>query len=411
MSSPYDAHTICFANLSTLIEPNDFTANALLQLMEPAELLALIRRLDHVPGGLSTALEQILPETSARNTAQSLPVALTRWRKRLSLSDPMQALETISAMDGGLMTGTDPAWPQQLDDLGLGKPLSLWWRTQRPELLAEHQQQNCISVVGSRDSSEYGHQVTYELARKLALRGCTIVSGGAYGIDASAHRAALSVTDTQQGNYPTITILAGGADKPYPAGNESLLRQIIHTGLLLSEVPPGTAPTRFRFLNRNRLIAAMSRLTIVTEARHRSGALNTASHAVELGREVAAVPGSIYSPNSAGTHRLLAAGTAALVTSTNDVLELLGVEAEPANPVPGALPARPLDALNTAQSMVYDVMNFSQGHIPDEISALSGIPIAQTLRALSVLVRLNLAESNGIQYRLVSQQKLSSQTR
>ncbi|MGP5013877.1 DNA-processing protein DprA [Glutamicibacter ardleyensis] len=409
MSSPDTAQLLCFAELNTLIEPNDFAANALLQLMSPTELLALIHRQDHVPGSLNTQLTDILGESTVSNKALSLPVALTRWRKRLGLSNPQLALDTITAQDGGLLTAEDPRWPSQLDDLGLGKPLCLWWRTARPELLSEQQLARCISIVGSRDSSDYGHQVTFEMARKLTLRGFSIVSGGAYGIDASAHRAALSVADPELSSYPTITILAGGADRPYPAGNESLLRQIIHSGLLLSEVPPGTAPTRFRFLNRNRLIAGLSRLTVVTEARHRSGALNTANHAVELGREVAAVPGSIYSPNSAGTHRLLAAGTAALVTSTSDVLELLGVPAEPAGAQIPAVESeeRPLDSLTKTQSMIYDVMNFAQGHVPDEISALSGIPILETLRALSVLQRLGVAESNGTQFRLVSRRSLS----
>ncbi|PRA06877.1 DNA-protecting protein DprA [Arthrobacter sp. MYb211] len=411
MHCSYTPEQLCLAELNTLIEPNDYACNGLLQLMSPAELVRLIRREDHVPGGLATALAEVLGQGASGSRTMSLPVALTRWRKRLGFSNPLDALDRISALNGGLLTPTDAAWPDQLDELGLGKPLCLWWRTRRPQLLAVQEAQRCISIVGSRDSSDYGHQITSELARKLALRGFTIVSGGAYGIDASAHRAALSVTDLEAPSYPTITILAGGADRPYPAGNETLLGQIIDTGLLLSEVPPGTAPTRFRFLNRNRLIAAISRLTLVTEARHRSGALNTASHAVDLGRDVAAVPGSVYSPNSAGTHRLLAAGTAALVTSAADVLELIGVPAEPIPPAPetvDAQDARPTDGLSRPQSMIYDVMNFVQGNVPDEISALSGIPILDTLRALSALERLGKVESNGARWRLVRRGSVSA---
>lgn len=400
----HQPHTLCLAALNQLVEPNDVTAAALLELMTPAELLALIRREDHVPQGLGLKLAEATGQQPAPNSAQDLHVALTRWRKRLPYANEHAALQTMQRLGGGLLTDQDPGWPAQLGDLGLGRPLCLWWRAAEPGNLAGDPART-VSIVGSRDASDYGNQVTFELARALGLQGFTIVSGGAYGIDAAAHRAALSLDGWDFPNPPTITILAGGADRLYPAGNHNLLEQVIARGALYSEVPPGTTPTRFRFLNRNRLIAAFSRLTIVTEARHRSGALNTASHAVELGRDVAAVPGSVFSPNSAGTHRLIRSGAAELISSPAEASELLGIApdapADAASAEPGDPRQRPVDGLPVEVGMLYDVLSFTKPMSPDEISARSGVTILQTLRGLSTLQGRGLAVRNDAGWKLV----------
>ncbi|MFJ2617765.1 DNA-processing protein DprA [Glutamicibacter sp. NPDC087344] len=399
------AHTLCFAQLNQLIEPNDLTATALLELMSPAELLALIHREDHVPSGLESGLAQLTGRQPEPNSAQDLRVSLTRWRKRLPYANAHAALESIARLGGGLLSRQDPGWPAQLDDLGFARPLCLWWRAGSPHWLHTQRPTHTVSVVGSRDASDYGNQVTVELARALGRQGITVVSGGAYGIDAAAHRAALATGEWDFPNPPTIAILAGGADRLYPAGNHTLLEEVIARGVLYSEVPPGSTPTRFRFLNRNRLIAAYSRLTIVTEARHRSGALNTAGHALELGREVAAVPGSVFSPNSAGTHRLIRASAAALLSSPADAVELLDL---PADQVPGAVPADPADprhypadSLSTEQALLYDVLPMRKTLSPDELSARSGVSILQTLRGLSELERRGLAVRSEAGWKLV----------
>ena len=170
-------------------------------------------------------------------------------------------------------------------------------------------------------------------------------------------------------------------------------------------MPPGTTPTRFRFLNRNRLIAAFSRLTIITEARHRSGALNTASHAVELGRDVAAVPGSVFSPNSAGTHRLIRSGEAELISSPAEAAELLGLGQDAPAGVAASEPddprQRPVDGLPAEIGMLYDVLSFTRPMSPDEISARSGVTILQTLRGLSTLQGRGLAARNDAGWKLV----------
>src|SRR5450756_1961145 len=151
----------------------------------------------------------------------------------------------------------------------------------------------------------------------LADAGWTVVSGGAYGIDAVAHRAALAAGGT------TVAFLAGGVDRLYPAGNATLLAAIQESGgSLVSEVPPGSVPSKVRFLQRNRLIAAASRATVVVEAAWRSGALSTATHAAGLLRPVGAVPGPVTSAASAGCHRLLRDGCAVCVTDAADALPL-----------------------------------------------------------------------------------------
>ena len=162
-------HTLCLAALNQLVEPNDVTAAALLELMTPAELLALIRREDHVPLDLGLKLAEATGRQPAPNSAQDLRVALTRWRKRLPYANEHAALQAMQRLGGGLLTNQDPGWPAQLDDLGLGRPLCLWWRAADPGNLGGDRERT-VSIVGSRDASDYGNQVTFELAPALGCR-------------------------------------------------------------------------------------------------------------------------------------------------------------------------------------------------------------------------------------------------
>jgi DNA processing protein len=173
-----------------------------------------------------------------------------------------------------------------------------------------------IAIVGARAATGYGEHVTIELAAGLVDRGYAIVSGAAYGVDGAAHRAALASRGT------TLAFLAGGLDRFYPAGNEALITRITERGAAISEVPCGVAPTKWRFLQRNRLIAASSLATVVVEAGARSGSLNTAGHAAALGRPLGAVPGPVTSSASAGCHRLLREYDAVCVTTAAEVAEL-----------------------------------------------------------------------------------------
>ncbi|MFD2772522.1 DNA-processing protein DprA [Cellulomonas phragmiteti] len=172
----------------------------------------------------------------------------------------------------------DPAWPTGLDDLGALAPFALWVRGAPPAA------PRAVALVGARASTTYGERVTVDLAVELARRGWAVVSGGAYGIDAAAHRGA-------HGEGRTLVVLAGGVDRAYPVGNAPLLEEVVRAGgSLVSEVPPGATPSRSRFLQRNRLIAAISGATVVVEAAWRSGAVSTAHHAGRLLRPVGAVP-------------------------------------------------------------------------------------------------------------------------
>lgn len=204
----------------------------------------------------------------------------------------------------------DPEWPIGLLSLGENMPEQLW-AIGKPLV-----QEVSLAIVGARASTSYGNHVTHELVNGLGP-DVTIVSGAAYGIDAEAHRSALSQGGT------TIAYLAGGVDRPYPAGHRDLIGRIAENGTILSEAAPGEAPTKWRFLQRNRLIAAHSQGMVVVEAGWRSGSLNAAAHATDLGRPLMAVPGPITSVASAGCHRLIAERTASLVTSAEDIRHIM----------------------------------------------------------------------------------------
>ena len=254
-------------------------------------------------------------------TAEELSEGLSRWApypREVDTHAPVADLETIERLGGGFLVPGDEHWPVGLEDLP-DAPYGLWYVGNIAQGIPGPQRS--VALTGSRDSSSYGAAVTGEMALGLAQRGICVISGLGYGIDTHAHRGALAGST---GNGPaTIAVAAGGLDRVYPSGNADLAAAIKGNGLMVSEQPPGTAPTRSRFLARNRIIAALAGVTCVVEARWRSGALNTAHHAETIARHVAAVPGSVHSANSAGCHRLLKEGTAALVSDAAEVAELL----------------------------------------------------------------------------------------
>ena len=198
-----------------------------------------------------------------------------------------------------------------------------------------------FSITGSRAATSYGEHVAGEIASDLTSQEKVLVSGGAYGIDASVHRATLAAGGR------TVAVMASGLDRLYPAGNRDLLERIGDLGLLVSEQPPGAVPTRGRFIARARLVAALSGSTTIVEAAWRSGALAVAHQANELGRVVGAVPGPVTSAASAGTHRLLQEGAASLVTDATDLVALLN-RVQALSPAPSAL-SRPLGSCATQQ--------------------------------------------------------------
>jgi DNA processing protein len=228
--------------------------------------------------------------------------------------------------------------------------------------------------------------VTGELAFGLARREMTVVSGGAFGIDAAAHRGALGAEGV------TVLVSAGGIDRPYPAGNAHLYERTAECGLLVSESPPGAAPHRRRFLTRNRLIAAFATGTVVVEAARRSGALNTAHHCRSLGRPLMAVPGPVTSAMSVGCHELLRNHPdATLVTEAAHVLEAVGRIGEYwAEPVRG--PAHRRDQLDEESALVLEAVPHKGTIAPEELAARAGLAIRTVLRRLSLLELAGLVE-------------------
>nr|WP_270352737.1 DNA-processing protein DprA [Microbacterium testaceum] len=299
-SDPFGA--LARAVWSVLIEPGDSEAGALIAARGPLD-------------ALRAAVDPDVDE---------LRGARARWMPRLRPGAIDEALDAARRYGARLLVPGDGAWPRGFDDLGAHAPVALWSRGH-----ADASARDVVALVGARASTAYGEGVAADLAAELAGAGATIVSGAAYGIDGAAHRAALGAGGR------TVAFLAGGVDRAYPRGHEVMLARIVDSGAVYSEVPCGTAPTKWRFLARNRMIAAMADAVVVVEAGWRSGSLNTAAHAASLGRALGAVPGPITSAASAGCHRVLREFGGTCVTSSRDVLEMLGVTQLSENAVAG----------------------------------------------------------------------------
>ena len=306
------------AALTYLAEPADPALGALLTICEPAEVLAAIKA-DMLPGtGPGCG------DTPASRAA--LQRALGRWRVRLPGLPDAQGIAGACREDIRLIGPGDAEWPGALDQLGPARPYALWLRGHADLRFACSRS---VSMVGSRAATGYGGHVAGEIAADLGERGWAIVSGGAYGIDAAAHRGALAAEAV------TIAVLACGVDYPYPAGHADLFAGIAAHGLVISEWPPGRHPGRIRFLIRNRVIAALGCGTVIVEAGERSGALNTARHAANLGKPLMAVPGPVTSAQSAGCHRIIREWGASCVTRAADIIELLSPLSVPDALAPG----------------------------------------------------------------------------
>ncbi len=285
-----------------------------------------------------------------------------------------------------------------------------------------------MAVVGSRAATAYGCYVAAELAASVAARGWAVVSGGAFGVDASAHRGALGADGV------TVAVLACGVDVPYPVGHAELLESVAAQGVIVSEWPPGRTVSRLRFLVRNRVIAALATGTLVVEAGERSGAVNTARHARDLGRRLMAVPGPVTSDQSAGCHRIIRDWQGTLVTTATEVIEHLSPvgatleptcapaatdpadrvgSAEPASPAGPADPARPrsgrrrrirpaldLDAMDLETTQVLDAMPARGGMATTRIAQRAGLAPTTVVRCLAALAASGFVERCGEGWRL-----------
>ncbi|MCH4249403.1 MAG: DNA-processing protein DprA [Microbacteriaceae bacterium] len=347
---------------SLLVEPGDSQAGA------------LIRRY-----GTIGALDAVWAATA--ETEQIPMAAIRRWGPRMQ-SDLLRRTLNMAAAQHIRFVGPDaPEYSPGLRDLGDHAPIGLWVRGG-----ANIEWPATVAIVGVRAATSYGVQVATDLAFAVSDR-LTVVSGGAYGIDRAAHRGALAA------EHPTVAFLAGGLDRLYPAGNQALFEQVTRRGLLLSETVPGTTPTKWRFLARNRLIASATAATLVIEAGARSGALNTAHHALQIGRPVGAVPGPITSASSAGTNRLLREGLAELVRSAEDLCELCGMSRKD-----GASGSVSENEVLTAEHLrVADALSARVSRSLAEITTSSGVETARVQSLLSELQVLGyvLARSTG----------------
>jgi DNA processing protein len=346
-----DTERLARMRLGQLGEPGDHTLGALVVQSSAGEVLERIERGDSTVRGLD------------------------HLRARLSVDahDPRGRLEAVG---GRFLVPGDGEWPTQLSALGEAAPLGLYVVGGDVRVAAVRS----VAVVGSRAASEYGGSVASELATDLALRGWTVVSGGAYGIDAAAHRGALAAGGT------TVAVLACGVDTVYPRGHADLFDAIVgEGGVLVAELPPGVTPTKPRFLQRNRVIAALTRGTVVVEAQLRSGALNTAAHARRLNRPVMVVPGPVTSANSAGCHRLARDDQQVrLVTDAGEVIEevgLIGELAERPDPL-----ATVRDQLDPVAERVLEAMPTEGAVDPLTLSIAAGVAPGAVTVALSRLV-------------------------
>lgn len=351
---------IARAAWSVIAEPGDSVAGTLVQQMGAGRALEFA-----MGGGSASAITPVAADETTVAAGRVLAEGRKRWHPRADPRNVRDALRNAHDIGAALLVPGDPDWPGALDDLGASAPLALWVRG-RSELLVAAPR---VSLVGARASSGYGEHVAADIAGDLAAGGAVVVSGGAYGIDGAAHRAALGVEGA------TIAFLAGGVDRAYPAGHQQLIRQIADEGAVVSEVPCGAAPTKWRFLARNRLIAALGHATVVVEAGWRSGSLNTAGHAASLGRPLGAVPGPVTSASSSGCHRLLREYDAVCVTSAAEVRELWGSEAAASPNPPTVDPDRTrlLDALSTRAAVSVDELARRAGLAPDRVRALLGL--------------------------------------
>jgi DNA processing protein len=321
-----------------------------------------------------------------------------RWAglvARAQAARPRRDLE--AARDAGVrfVSPGDAEWPGQLDDLGDARPLGLWVRG-RPSL--RMWALRSVAVVGARACTEYGAHMAATLAAGLAEQGWVVVSGGAYGVDGAAHRGALGAGGA------TVAVLACGVDRPYPRGHTRLISRIAEQGLVIGELPPGDHPTPSRFILRNRVIAALTRGTVVVEAAHRSGSLVTARAAQRLGRHTMGVPGPATSGLSAGVHELLRA-EAALVTDVADVVELVGDIGELAPDRRG--PVLPRDLLEPATRQVLAALPGRGAARPDEIARSAQTAPDDAIARLYELRALGYVERHGDGWKLTRQAVMS----
>ncbi|GDX31959.1 putative DNA processing protein DprA [Actinomycetes bacterium] len=313
---------------------------------------------------------------------------------RLRLADPAAAREKCGRIGAQIITRGTVDWPTQLDDLGDAAPFALWVQGVAGLRLAALRS---LAVVGARASTSYGEAVCRDWCATFADTGWTVASGGAYGIDAAAHRGTLSASGV------TVCVLAGGVDVAYPKAHEALIARIADEGVVVSESPPGEGVRRHRFLSRNRIIAALTRATVVIEASVRSGTTSTANAAMQLNRYVLAVPGPVTSPMSAGCHNLIREQGAILASCPEDVLEVLGplsasIPRVGSDPQLWEVPHKVTDDLSAREMRVLDAFP-GRGEVSlNQLVCDAGLGPMDVAAALGILDTGGFVKPNGMSW-------------
>lgn len=318
--------------------------------------------------------------------------------ERLRSARPDDVLASAASRGIRFVVPGDEEWPGALVDLAHtphlhargGVPVGLWLRG---PLRLEQVAAGSVAVVGARSATTYGARVAGKLGAALAEADRTVVSGAAFGIDQAAHRGALAARGR------TVAVLACGVDRAYPAAHAQLLDYIAQVGLLVSEAAPGCAPTKVRFLARNRLIAGLARGVVVVEAAVRSGALNTASWADALNRSVMGVPGPVTSAASQGVHQMIRTRNAVLVSDGADVLEAIAETGQHLPPDRRG-PVRPYDLLTDEQRQVLDAVPVSRAAPSASIARAAGLSSWTVADALVVLADAGLVEAEADRWRV-----------
>ena len=330
-----------------------------------------------------TAATELIDRLGAEDALHTVPEGSPLARRlapRLHQLDVERDLAVARRLGARILVPGDPEWPAGLHSLS-EPPHCLWVKGR---LNLDETCARSASVVGARTATSYGVTQAADLADGLAQRGFAIVSGAAYGIDGAAHRGALAAEGE------TVAVVAGGVERAYPTGHARLLAEIAERGLVVSEVPPGSAPTKWRFLARNRLIATLTQGTVVVEAGLRSGSNSTAREAREHHRVVCAVPGPVTSVVSAGCHELIRAGHAVLVTDAAEAAEAIGRVGHDLAPEKRG-PTRPEDDLDELQGVVFAALPVSRAVPVTALAEKSGRAHRDVLGALGTLEARGLA--------------------
>lgn len=376
-----DAEHLAAAQWTRLAEPGDAIASAIIEAMGYAEGLELVRAAACSSGASSGIAElDVLQSSSAAPT-------IARWAHRLSMLDPFIP-DYLYRQRIAILTRHDPEWPEHISDLS-DPPIALWVRGD-----VDAVRHRAVAIVGSRTCTAYGAKAARDMAHDLS-DSFTIVSGGAFGIDAHAHSGALLAAGT------TVIVSAGGVDRAYPRAHDDLFDQVAQSGAVISESPLGAAPQRHRFLTRNRLIAALAGATVVVEAPLRSGALSTARHALAMGRPVGGIPGPIDAPMSEGVHDLLRNG-GTLVRGADDVRELASwQQLTLADAAAGDFFTPAPDDRHPIEERVWEAVPLRRAASTASIASVAGLTIGETQAKLGALALAKRVERTDRGWRRV----------